>query len=184
MGPLYGAALTAASTWRAIFYVNMPLAAVIAVGVRGPRREHHVRDTLKRDLLGGGLALLCAAAAVLAIAAPPALADSVSVGTAFTPLVAGVGFSSPVAIVALLSGLAFIGRELTAGASVRPLLQLRGAPAGTRGVDWPGGLLVALVLAFVVVSFASADPRSGVVGDDRTASPPRGRGPRSAVRGP
>jgi MFS family permease len=165
IGPLYGAALTAASTWRAIFYVNMPLAAMIAAGVRTPRQHGRGSAKQRADTLGLALAILCGAATVLAIASPPALADSVTVGTAFTPLLGGVGVSSPIALVALVSALAFVLRELTVGATVRPLLPLRGVPRGLRRVDWPGGVLVALVLGCIIVSFASADPQRGVVGD-------------------
>src|SRR6202035_5211220 len=52
VGPLYGAALSAASTWRAIFYVNMPLAAMIAVGVRAPRPARSGPPQLRRDVTG------------------------------------------------------------------------------------------------------------------------------------
>jgi MFS family permease len=169
VGPLYGAALTAASTWRAIFYVNMPLAAMVAAGVRAPRRARRAQAELREDLIGRALALLGAAATVLAVASPPALADNVNVGTAFTPLLTGIGVSSPVALVALLSALAFVVRQLTVGPSVRPVLPLRGVPRGLRRVDWLGGLLVALVLGCIIVSFASADPQRGVVGDTAPA---------------
>jgi MFS family permease len=165
VGPLYGAALTAASTWRAIFYVNMPLAAMIAAGVRTPRGRTHSPSELRPDTLGRSLAILCAATTVLAVAAPPALADNVTVGAAFTPMLTGVGVSSPIAIAALLSALVFVLRELTVGATVRPVLPLRGLPLGLQRVDWLGGVLVALVLGCIIVSFASADPQRGVIGD-------------------
>ncbi|HSP65151.1 MAG TPA: MFS transporter [Candidatus Deferrimicrobium sp.] len=165
VGPLYGAALTAVSTWRAIFYVNMPLAAMIAAGVRTPRLAPRGERARRPDVLGGTLALLCGAATVLAIAVPPALADNVTVGAAFTPLLGGVSASSPVALVALLAAVGFVVRQLTMGSAVRPLLPLRGLHRGRGLVDWPGGVLVALVLGCIIVSFASADPQRGVVGD-------------------
>jgi MFS family permease len=165
VGPLYGAALTAASTWRAIFYVNMPLAAMIAVGVRTPRGRSGGAAHLRADALGRALALLCGAATVLAVAAPPALADNVTVGPLFSPLLTGVGVSSPVALAALLSAVIFVLRQLTTPAAVRPVLPLRGFARGLRRVDWAGAVLVALVLGCIIVSFASADPQRGVVGD-------------------
>ncbi|MDQ6856596.1 MAG: MFS transporter [Candidatus Dormibacteraeota bacterium] len=165
VGPLYGALLTAASTWRAIFYVNMPLAALIAAGIRAPRQPNTGTSRLRADTLGRVLALLCAAATVLAVAAPPALADNVTVGTAFTPLLSSISPSSPIALVALISALAFVARELTVGATVRPMLPLRDLRAGLRQVDWLGAVLVALVLGCIIVAFASADPQRGVVGD-------------------
>jgi MFS family permease len=162
VGPLYGAALTAAGTWRAIFYVNVPLTAVVAAGVRSRRPAG---AALRRfDVLGGCLAVVCAAATALAIATPPALTDSVVAGTAFVPLVTGVAITSPVAALALVSAGLLLFRELTVPPSVRPLLGLRGLPGGLRRVDWPGALLVALVLGAIVAVFATADPQSGVLG--------------------
>ncbi len=166
VGPLYGAALTAASTWRAIFYVNMPLAALIAVGVGAPRgRERSERTPQRADRLGQALAALCGTAIVLAVAAPPALTDNVTVGPAFTPLLSGAGVTAPIALAAVLAALAFVARELSVPAGVRPLVPLRGLGAGLRRVDWQGGALVALALGCVVVSFATADPQRSVVGD-------------------
>lgn len=166
VGPLYGAALTAASTWRAIFYVNVPLAAVVAAGVGpGRRRQPHDQGTGRRfDRAGLALAVVGALAAVLAVTTPPALADSVTVGTAFAPLLGDAGISSPIALLALLSAAAFVVREVLVPDTVRALLPLRGLPAGLGHVDWAGAVLVALILGCVVVSFASADPQRAVVG--------------------
>ncbi len=165
VGPLYGAALTAVSTWRAIFYVNIPLAAMIATGVgRAGRRTRPLRDG-RPDVLGRALALVCGVATVLAVARPPALADDVTVGGAFTPLLADLPITSPVALIALACAVAFVVRELTAGAAVRPMLPLRGVRRGLQRVDWPGGALVAATLGCIVVGFATADPQRGVLGN-------------------
>ncbi len=165
VGPLYGAALTAASTWRAIFYVNMPLAAMIGAGVRTPRPGGRNPAGLRPDTAGRILVVLCAATTVLAVAAPPALADNVTVGSAFTPLLSGLGVSSPIALVALATALALVVRELTVAESVRPVVPLRGLGRALARIDWLGALLVALVLGCIIVAFASADPQRGVVGD-------------------
>ena len=157
-GPLYGAAVTAAGTWRAIFYINVPLAAVVAAGVRS--RRVRSADMRRIDLAGTALALLCAAATGLAIAAPPALADSVAAGTAFVPLVSGLAITSPVAVVAVISAGLLLLRVLHTPASVRPLVDLRVLPAGLRSVDWPGAVLVAAALGvlFVIRELRSDDP--------------------------
>lgn len=166
IGPLYGAALSAASTWRAIFYVNMPVAAVIAIGVRARRRSGAggAAPARRPDRPAQGLAAVCVIATMLAVAAPPALADTVVAGAAFAPLLGNVTITSPIALVALLSALALVVREVSVPDTVRPLIPLRGIGGGLRRVDWVGAVLVALILACVVVSFATADPQHGVVG--------------------
>lgn len=166
VGPLYGAALTTASSWRAIFYINMPLAAVIAAGVRAPaRRRRGYRELAgRRDHAGLVLATLFVGAAVLAIASPPALSDSLTVGVAFAPLFGGAGVTSPIALVAVASAVALLVREATVAPPVRALVPLGGMRGALHRVDWPGALLVALVLGAVVVVFASADPTTAVVG--------------------
>ena len=163
VGPLYGAALTTVSSWRAIFYINMPLAAVIAAGVRsgGRRRGVALRRT---DRLGWVFASICVATTVLTISAPPALTDSLTIGTAFAPLFAGVEISAPIAVVAVLSGVLLVMRELRVPPGVRPLLSLSGLTTTLHRVDWPGAVLVALVLGAVVTAFASADSRTSAVG--------------------
>lgn len=159
VGPLYGAALTTVSTWRAIFYVNMPLAAMVAVGVRARGRPQ-----ARRDVAGIVLLATCAGLAILAVASPPALADSVVLGSGFAPLVGHAAVTSPVSIAAVAFGLLFVARELTAGDGVRPLLRLRAVPAAAARVDWLGALLIAGALGAVVLAFASADPSAGVLG--------------------
>ena len=95
----------------------MPLAAMVAVGVR---RRRPAAAGPRTDLPGARLALLCAAATVLAVAHRRRSPNSVTTGTASPPSLTGVGVSSPVAPVALVSALAFIARELTVAAAVRP----------------------------------------------------------------
>jgi MFS family permease len=160
-GPLYGAALGAAAGWRAIFYVNLPLAAIIAAGVGvGPRPARAPR---RADRLGIALAALMVLFGVLAVAAPPSLADSVTLGTMYTPLVGDIYASTPIVLATVVAVLALVVRELTVPADVAGVLPVRRLAAVLRDVDWPGAWLISLVLAAIVAVFASADPSSGVV---------------------
>ncbi|MHB8719389.1 MAG: MFS transporter [Candidatus Dormibacteria bacterium] len=147
VGPLYGAALAAAGGWRAVFYVNLPLTGLLAAGV-APRRPR--RGQLAVTAVGA-TALLCA---LLAISAPPALAGDATIGTIFTPLVAGVYATSPLALLALALGGGLTGWALRA---------LRRRPGQKLPVDWPGAGLAGAGLAMLVLTFAGADPSRSIV---------------------
>lgn len=159
-GPLYGALILSISTWRAIFWINLPLCALLAVALagctRGSRPSPRVirRSTLSSDPVGLGLALLSLATGALAIAAPDSLVNDATAGTLFIPL-GGLGWLSPLSVAAMALALAFVGWEVSPGRR-RPWAAHVVRFAGR--VDWVGALLVAVALAGIVVSFASADP--------------------------
>jgi MFS family permease len=170
LGPLYGAAIVAAASWRAIFWINLPVAGALAVafafGDRRPRPDNANAAAGRRDALGAALLALGAAGAILALWAPGTLADSVSVGNLYAPLVGGPTwslFTTPLALITAGLVVAFVVWEAAAPAGVRPLVAVRRAGAVLAGVDTAGALLVAGVLACVVVVFSTTDPARGVL---------------------
>jgi MFS family permease len=173
IGPLYGAAIVAVSGWRTIFWVNLPVALVLAAGFRPAAGEEARRRAAGRtgraDLAGGVLLAAAAAAALLALLQPDALATSDTLGQLYSPLFGGIALTTPLALAAAVLLAAFAAWELAAPWGVRPLLPLRRTPAMLRAADWPGALLLGAVLGCVIVAFAGADPSRQVVGDGAPA---------------
>jgi MFS transporter, DHA2 family, triacylglyceride efflux pump len=155
LGPLAGAAVLALADWRAIFWLNLVLALALAAGAvlaGGGRRP---------DPVGLGLAALALAALGLQLAAPAALAEDVTVGLLYVPLVDAVPASTPLVAVAVLAGIGTVVRSLA-----RPrgaVLPLRGLRRLAGEVDLLGAALVVVGLGALVWSFAAADPATQVV---------------------
>jgi MFS family permease len=167
IGPLYGAAVVAVSGWRTIFWVNLPVAVVLGAGFRplageAARRRGRAGHA---DLPGALLLAASAAAGLLALLQPDALAGSDTLGQLYTPLLGGSSLTTPLALAAAGLLAAFAAWELVAPGGVRPLLPLRRTPAMLRAADWPGALLLGAVLGCVIVAFAGADPSRQVVAD-------------------
>jgi len=163
LGPLYGALIVTVSTWRTIFWINVPLAAMLAGGFailhrRGDKPHSRAARTSRFDVPGallGGTAVL---AASLAVVAPPALVDNYTAGALFTPLAGDRGFLAPIWLIAAAALGAFVIWEGWAPEGVKPLLPLRRTAEVRLGVDWLGALLLATCLGIVVIVFAAADP--------------------------
>src|SRR5580704_952070 len=103
IGPLYGAAIVAVSSWRTIFWVNLPVAMVLAAGFRPAAGETARRSsgrTGRADLAGGVLLAAAAAAALLALLQPDALATSDSFGQLYSPLLGSGALTTPLALAA------------------------------------------------------------------------------------
>lgn len=161
LGPLFGAAVLAMADWRAIFWINVVVGAVLALGtlVRkpgdGPGHVPAPEERPRRDVLGGVLAVFTVGALALAAVRPAAMASSVTWGGALVPLVGNLSWTSPVAVTAAVVAAAFVVRELTAR---QPLLRLRRTVAVLRAADLPGAILLGAALGGVVLTFAAADP--------------------------
>jgi MFS family permease len=155
LGPLAGAAVLAVADWRAVFWLNLLLGLVLAAGVvlTGAAR--------RPDPVGLGLLLLGGAAAGLQLAEPPALAEDVTLGLAWVPLLDGAAVTTPLVLVAVAAGLALVARSLASPRGA--VLPLRGVPALVREVDVVGSLLAVVALGALVWAFAAADPATEVV---------------------
>ncbi|MCA1781164.1 MAG: MFS transporter [Intrasporangiaceae bacterium] len=156
LGPALGAAILLVAQWRAIFWFNALAGVLLSVALvvvgRGARESEPThtssRSRVPAVVLGTGLTLL-----LLALWAPDPLVASVALGGPFVPL----GDSSavlltPVGAVALVLTLLGVG------------LVVRSAWPVLRHADLPGALLLGGSLGCVIITFASADPETEVIG--------------------
>jgi MFS family permease len=140
LGPLLGAVVLAVADWRYIFWLNLVVAVVLAMLLRG------------RRLIGmaGAVGVLACIALGLTLTAPDRLASGVTLGLPFVPFTGSSRLLTPIGVVTLALALAWLGLALwrTRGRPARVLAQ----------VDLVGAVLLALALAGVVLAFATADP--------------------------
>lgn len=160
LGPLLGAAILAAWSWRAIFWLNA-LAAVVLAGLirvlsrRMPEVEHRGRLTGLSRWAGwiGWLALaLGFVVVVLALWAPDRLTSDITYGPPFVPY---EGHTSR-----LVTPIGFWGLGLIAGGIL--LLVPVWVPR-LRSLDLLGAGLLAGALGCIIWTFAAADPAVQVV---------------------
>ena len=172
LGPLYGAGIVAVASWRAIFWINVPITVVVGLGFVAARRwgpggtdPARSRRGSKLDLVGPVLGIAGAVAVIVGLDAPASLANSASVGQVYTPLAGGQWspFTTPIVLVGLGLLAAFAAWEVIAPWQIRPLLDLSRAPSVLRRSDLPGAVLAAGVLACIVVVFSTADPSKQVL---------------------
>lgn len=164
IGPLFGALIVTISTWRLIFWINLPVAAAIYFVARIDRGA--VERQGKRDWVGWLLLLAFVASALAAVTAPAFLANSDTYGVLYGPIAptaSWAALTTPIAIIAAASGLLFLVWEVIAPRSITPLLNLRALLRILKSVDWLGALLIAVVLSCVVITFASADPSTQIL---------------------
>jgi MFS family permease len=164
IGPLFGALIVTISTWRLIFWINLPVAAAIYLVARADRGRVEREGT--HDWVGWLLLLAFLAATLAALIAPHFLADSDTFGVLYGPIVTTVswsGLTTPIAIIAAGGGLLFLVWEAVVPRRIAPLVPLRALPRMLKSVDSWGALLIAIVLGCVVITFASADPSTQIV---------------------
>ena len=159
LGPLYGAIVLAHSTWRTIFWLNLAvglvLAAALALVARSPADASGVRRGGLPDLVGATAATGALLALALVMTAPDRLTRGLTTGLAFIPYVGDTRWSTPMAAACYLLTLLFVARQLTAR---RPLVDITAVSAIRHSTDLAGAALLALMLAGIVLAFATADP--------------------------
>lgn len=147
LGPLLGAAVLMVADWRAIFWLNVVLGVLLFVAIALVAGETRVPP-----LLPTCVGLLATGMLWLTLAAPDALATSVTLGIPFVPFTGDSRVLTPIGVVT--AGLFLLLAVITARRWWPPL----------RSSDLPGALLLGTTLGCIVLTFASADPETEVVG--------------------
>jgi MFS family permease len=168
LGPLYGAVIVEHSGWRTIFWINLPLSALLGAAFLLTRERTAPARMAPRggrpDAVGAVLFLLAAGAGALAVVQPSALAADSTWGQLYSPLGDGA-LTMPITLLAYALPAVALAWELAAPAlGFAPLLPLRRARALLRAADWSGAALLGAALGCIVVSFATADTAKEVLG--------------------
>jgi MFS family permease len=127
IGPLYGAAIVTIASWRAIFWLNVPLVVLLWIGFRlvgapSATSTSFPRAVRYRLARAGPAATAACGSLVLVVAldAPRSIATSTTAGAWFAPYWAGpwAAFSTPAAVLGagllIAGGLAAIVLRITA----------------------------------------------------------------------
>jgi MFS family permease len=167
LGPLYGGLILTVATWQTIFWLNLPIAGVLGLGlVAAKRRSVDATPAqvpkLRLDRVSISLAVLALAAGCLSIASPGALRDSDTIGLAYSAL-GGLVWLTPIALLAAGAAGALVLWEVHGHTATRALIPVRRLPSVAGVVDWPGAALLGVALATIIVSFSAQDPSTGAI---------------------
>jgi MFS family permease len=167
LGPLYGGLILTVATWQTIFWLNLPLAGLLALGLVAAGRRDRTADPQPEphrrfDRISILLAAVALGAGCLSIASPGPLRDDVTLGVAYTAL-GGLIWLTPIALVAAAAAIALILWEVRGHRGTRELISVRRLPALAAAVDWPGAVLLGIALSTIIVSFSTEDPSAGAV---------------------
>ena len=155
LGPVAGAAVLAVADWRAIFWLNLLLGLGLAAGVVASARAR------RPDGVGLASAAVAALALGLQLSAPDALAEDVTLGLLYVPLLPSLDWTTPLVAVTALAAGALVVRGLTNPAGA--VLPVRGLRRLATDVDVLGSTLAVVALGCLVWAFAAADPATGIV---------------------
>ena len=167
LGPLYGGLILTVATWQTIFWLNLPIAAALAIGlwVAGRRSAPGGARTGRSprlDAISLVLAVVSLAAGCLAIVAPEQLRNDAAIGLAYSAI-GGLVWLTPLVLVAAGAAVVLILWELRDKRSTRPPIAFRRLGGVAGAVDAPGAALLAVALATIIVSFAAEDPVTGAI---------------------
>jgi MFS family permease len=157
VGPVYGALVLAFGSWRTIFWINLAVGLVLAAVIRQRAARTDLEPGARRgvDVPGLALALAALGCLLLVMTQPGRLVTHVTWGLAFLPVVGGSRWLSPLALACFVLLLLLVCRCLTAR---DPLLDVRSWRSVLADVDVLGAVLFSVVLAGVILAFATADP--------------------------
>lgn len=171
LGPLYGAVVLAFGSWRDIFWLNAAVGLLLAAVMLRLRsapaeapdspdaRQVDVAQTRGRpDWLGALLLVVAMVLLSLVMLEPDRLVTGVTSGLAFLPVWGESRWATPLALALFGVVALFVVRQAFAR---RPLLAWRSWGELARQVDLVGTALLTVLLAAVIVTFASAEPESG-----------------------
>ena len=190
LGPLYGGLILTVASWQTIFWLNIPIAAVLALGlfaasggvigtdatVQRRTAERAVSPDQPRQTLGASLPVqrrrsiesqLCSPGShswpgACRSPLPGSSGTTNTIGLAYTAL-GGLVWLTPIALVAAAAAVALIIWEARAHRSTRELVAVRRLPAVAAAVDWPGAVLLGIALSTIIVSFSAQDPSTGAI---------------------
>lgn len=181
LGPLYGAVVLAFGSWRDIFWLNAAVGLVLAAVMLRLRAAAPMGGTVggpvggtasvgsrvmpsspvgRPDVVGLVLAALALTGLSLVMLQPERLVTGVTAGLAFLPVTGTSRWLTPLALATYAVTVLFLLRQATAR---RPLLQWRTWGEVARRTDLLGAGLLAVALAALIVTFASAEPESGAL---------------------
>ncbi len=167
LGPLYGGLILTISSWQTIFWLNLPIAGALALGLVAAGRPGAAAASTpipraRLDRVSLALAGVALIAGCLAIAAPGPIRDSDTLGVAYSAL-GGVVSLTPIALLAGGAAVALTAWELRGHNTTRGLIAIGRLPALAAAVDWPGAVLLGIALSTVIVSFSAEDPTTGAI---------------------
>ena len=178
LGPLFGALVLSFTSWRGIFAINLAVGALLALAVRllfSPGRRDLGTGTppapagsvIRRGVIASIPLAVGAAAVVVMLAAgltlflePSSLKRDLTWGELFIPYVEGGSrWVTPLGVMTAAAAVVLLVSCLLPG---RTLVDLRSWLRSLGEADLLGALLFAVVLAGIVLAFATADPAVAV----------------------